>query len=149
MRRVILILLPVLCFSCEKESPEIFDLPVCQSIVLDDNWYRDSALPSDPCNILGGEITGDCLKIRVSYGGGCKEHGFTLYYEHLPILSQYSGSLLLSHNANGDLCKALITEDLYFDLSSVRDTSMTMVRLMLRSNVADTDDYLLIDYYYQ
>ena len=125
------------------------DLPVCQPIVQDEIAYKDNAPPSDPFNILSGEITGDCLKIRVNYEGGCEEHDFTLSYEHLPILSQYSGSLLLSHNANGDLCEALITEDLYFDLTSVQDTSMNMVRLMLRPNVADTDDYLLIDYFYQ
>jgi len=124
------------------------DLPVCQSIIIEKDEYSANVLFSDPFNILAGDITDDCLRIHVSYGGGCEKHSFSLNYEDLPILSQYSGSLLLSHNANGDLCEALITEYLYFDLTSVQNTSMNMVRLMLQSNVADSDDYLLIDYYY-
>ena len=149
MRRTILLLFILLCYSCEKEPADIQDLPVCQSIILEDLLHSNSMLPSDPFNIMSGEITDDCLKIEVSYGGGCKEHDFSLYYEHLPPLSPYSGSLLLSHDAKGDLCEALITETLYFDLTAVQDTARNMVRLMLHLNITDSDDYLMIDYYYQ
>jgi len=149
MRRTILLLFILLCYSCERELADIQDLPVCQSIISENIMYGDSMLPSDPFNILSGEIIDDCLKIKVSYGGGCEKHDFSLYYEHLPQLSAYSGSLLLSHDANGDLCEALINEFLYFDLTGVQDTARTMVRLMLHLNVTDSEDYLLIDYYYQ
>jgi len=103
----------------------------------------------DPFEIISGEISEDCLKIDVRYGGGCKDHDFVLYYEPLRDFSAYSGLLLLSHDADGDLCEALITESLYFDLTSVQDTSTAMVRLRLQPDIEGSEDYLLIDYYYQ
>ena len=150
MKRTTVLVLALLCFSCEQEKEDIYELPVCQEIVQSDTYIGNGLdmLSSDPFRILGGEIIDDCLKINVSYGGGCTEHEFTLYYEDLPQFSEYSGILLLVHDANGDLCKSLIRESVYFDLTGVRDTAMNMVRLMLRPNVADSDDYLMVDYYY-
>jgi hypothetical protein len=151
MKSTSVIVLALLCFSCEQEKGGIYELPVCQAIVQSDMYQGNGPdmLSADPFEILGGEIIGDCLEIRVSFGGGCREHEFTLYYKDLPQMSEYSGSLLLVHDASGDLCEVLTRESLYFDLTGARDTARNMVRLMLRPNVADSDDYLLIDYYYQ
>lgn len=81
-----------------------------------------SSWPTDPLDFLEVGFTGDTLVATVSYGGGCREHEFALviadlFRESHPV--QTSG--LLSHDARGDLCRALITRTLRFDLSPLRD----------------------------
>ena len=66
-------------------------------------------------------ITDDTLNISVSYSGGCEDHQFTLvvsdtFLESFPVQLHAS----LAHNANGDLCKAWLTEDYHFDLTPIK-----------------------------
>ena len=66
-------------------------------------------------------ITDDTLTINVSYGGGCKTHQFTLiaseaFLESFPVQLPIS----IAHNANGDLCRAWLTEDYHFDLTPIK-----------------------------
>ncbi len=66
-------------------------------------------------------ITGDTLKVNVSYGGGCEVHQFTLvasnvFLESFPVQLRAT----LAHNANGDLCRAWLTEDYHFDLTPIK-----------------------------
>ena len=67
-------------------------------------------------------IVGDALMLNVSYGGGCSMHRFTLvasetFMESSPVQL----AVLLAHDANGDACKAWLTEDYRFDLRVIRD----------------------------
>ena len=75
-------------------------------------------LPMDPYNIQEARIdeAGD-LALTVQYGGGCREHDFTLcwdgrFMESFPIQVR----LVLHHDANDDMCRALPTEVRTFDL---------------------------------
>lgn len=66
-------------------------------------------------------ITGDTLKINVSYGGGCESHQFTLvasesFLESFPVQLRVS----LAHNANDDLCRAWLREDYHFNLTPIK-----------------------------
>jgi hypothetical protein len=66
-------------------------------------------------------ITDDILTINVSYGGGCQTHRFTLiasdsFLESFPVQLR----ITLAHNANGDLCRAWLTEDYHFDLTPIK-----------------------------
>ena len=66
-------------------------------------------------------VTNDTLILNVSFGGGCKTHQFTLvasesFLESFPVQLHIS----LAHNANGDLCRAWLTEDLQFDLTPIK-----------------------------
>ena len=65
--------------------------------------------------------TADTLNINVSYTGGCETHAFTLvaepmFLESFPVQLRVS----IAHNANGDTCQALITEDHQFDLTPIK-----------------------------
>ncbi len=67
-------------------------------------------------------MSGDTLILNVAYSGGCKEHEFSLFAstdfaESYPV----QASIYLSHNSNDDRCKALIKEDLRFNLSILKD----------------------------
>jgi hypothetical protein len=60
------------------------------------------------------------LSIMVTYFGGCKKHSFQLFgfrkTENKILLS-------LEHNSNGDICKKIIREKLYFDLTPINNLS--------------------------
>lgn len=63
---------------------------------------------------------GDILKINLSYSGGCSYHGFEviwngIVYTEDPCLV----NLIISHDANGDLCEAYVTETIDVNLKEL------------------------------
>lgn len=77
---------------------------------------------SDPYSILNAVIDGDMLRLTVRYSGGCNEHGFNLMGPlTIPAGDPTDVTLLLHHNAKGDACEALITRDLVFDLTPLKE----------------------------
>ena len=66
-------------------------------------------------------ITDDTLTLNVSYSGGCATHEFTLiaadsFVESSPVEMDIS----VRHNANGDRCRSIITEDRCFNLTPIK-----------------------------
>ena len=83
-------------------------------------WGRDRYV----IETRGGDapvIAGDTLAITVSYSGGCEDHEFTLvasdaFAESYPVQLEVS----LAHEANGDRCRAYLTETYGFDLTPIK-----------------------------
>jgi hypothetical protein len=74
----------------------------------------------DPLTIGGVGVSVNTLRIAVEYGGGCKEHFFNLIIDSSLFVSEPAQvNLWLSHDANGDACKALVHDTLLFDLTSL------------------------------
>ena len=85
-------------------------------------WLSPFLLQRDPFTLGGISIEGDELTLQVSYGGGCREHGFKLYMQ--PVFAESNpvrANLYVSHNGNGDACEALISEALTFDLRKIAE----------------------------
>lgn len=81
----------------------------------------NSELYFDPAIVVDAAIAKDVLHIITRYGGGCKEHDFELYWNGLFMESNpVQVNLQLSHHSNNDMCRALITENLYFDLALLK-----------------------------
>ena len=81
-------------------------------------------LKRDPFFLKGAKITdNDILSIIVSYTGGCKKHDFIL--AAVPIFAtnaeNHQIDIILSHQNNADMCKKIVTESLYFDLSPLKE----------------------------
>jgi hypothetical protein len=77
--------------------------------------------PQDPYSMLDASVAGDVLRVRVQYGGGCNPHEFQVvawngWMESYPVQVR----VFLSHDAFGDQCRALITEERYFDLDPLK-----------------------------
>lgn len=77
--------------------------------------------PSDQVTIQGFTIRGDSLELAVTFGGGCRDHAFTLlsdaaWMESYPV----QVGVKLAHDANGDNCKALLSRVLRFDLTPLK-----------------------------
>lgn len=76
----------------------------------------------DAVNAAQARIEGDVLHVQVQFGGGCRDHRFALYredafLESLPVQLR----LHLSHDAQGDNCRALLSRELAFDLTPVKE----------------------------
>jgi hypothetical protein len=99
-----------------------------------------SDLPMDAYSIQEARVDEDGrLSMLVQYGGGCREHEFTLcwdgkFLESFPVQTW----LVLHHDGNGDMCRALPTETLVFDLKELEkgyrkayreDSGQIMLRL--------------------
>lgn len=98
----------------------------------------------DPFNILSTEINGDVLKISVEYGGGCKEHEFKMNWTGAWMKSKPPKvNLWLEHQSNEDNCRALIRENLSFDLKSIQSSSSKSVLIIVNG---DDDKNILYTY---
>jgi len=120
----------------------------CVPIIPIESKMLSSTLPSDPFTIEDADIEDHCLKLSVTYGGGCKIHEFIMIYTPALNFCDYGGKLTLSHNAHGDMCEALVTDTLSFDLISVQEDGANAIRLVLEKEGDVTDYQLIIDYYY-
>ena len=102
--------------SCEKESNSINSCSdVIQNVNLED-------FPMDLYGVNEIVLDGNKLFVNVNYGGGCEDHIFYLvmepnFWSGIPPVYYY---FYLSHDANNDLCEALIIEhSLCFDISEL------------------------------
>lgn len=76
------------------------------------------SLARDPIYLNDAFIDGNCLQIELSYSGGCKDHTIDLALMH-PWIDGSSSipTFEIKHDANGDMCEALFTKQMRFDLS--------------------------------
>jgi len=107
------LVLPILVASCQRTAT-VEDSPSASKEA------PVSSRASDPFDLLGASIEGDSMMIDVRYGGGCQEHVFAL--DAGPMLKSLPPKQLLSisHDANGDNCRALFTKTIAFDLVPYR-----------------------------
>jgi len=79
-------------------------------------------------------VTGDTLRAIVSYSGGCAKHEFTLEKSGFMMKSlPPKQPLRIVHRSEGDPCRALIREELSFDLNSYRGTPDGVTVLILEN----------------
>jgi hypothetical protein len=109
-------------------APSIKDVQILTPTRDPINWH-------DMVSIKNVAVVNNLLQIDVSYGGGCGTHEFILYADSIlmagnpPILN-----FTLLHNANGDACKALITESLIFNLYPIEKIHRAAAPLKVRLN---------------
>lgn len=109
--------------SCNRGTPAeiIFVEELDCAPFIDLNYSNIDSLAHDPIYIHEAFVDGDCLQIKLSYSGGCKQHTIDLA-RMLPSESDNSNipTFEISHNANGDMCEAYFTKELRFDLTPLK-----------------------------
>ena len=105
---------------------------------------------TDRYTINAATLQGDTLTVNVSYSGGCETHEFTLvaeerFLESFPVQLRVS----LAHNANGDRCKAWITEAYHFDLTPLKEVYQKGYRTDTGAIVLRLKDAPPSDLYYE
>jgi hypothetical protein len=75
----------------------------------------------DPFTLQNASLEGCLLTVDVSYGGGCEEHEFELFMSPSVFGESFpaQANLWLKHNANGDICRAVVSDKLEFDITAV------------------------------
>jgi len=81
---------------------------------------------SDLFTVEATNISGDCLELDVSYGGGCTQHTFTScwdesFAESNPVLAW----LWIDHDAMNDPCDGILQDTWTLDLSALKQAWQT------------------------
>jgi hypothetical protein len=93
-------------------------------VLLFDNESHAKKMKMDSYNLIEAKLTEkDILSAVVSYSGGCEKHEFTL--AAVPSFTNTGSNpqtkLVLGHESNGDMCKKIVKETLYFDLKPIKE----------------------------
>ena len=92
------------------------------------------ALPkSDPYRLQEVQLDGDVLSVVLSHSGGCAAHDYALWATPVTLRSEPPQKVLaLTHDGHGDMCEALITQEVHFDLTLLRKIHPELERLVVR-----------------
>ncbi|KPL19374.1 MAG: hypothetical protein AMJ92_03580 [candidate division Zixibacteria bacterium SM23_81] len=131
MRRLLAYLLVTLLLAvagCQHSNPVKGPSPAAKEIILFDD-HNAITLATDAATIEEASLQRDFLRLQVAYGGGCRKHDFKLYgstsfMESYPVQTK----IYLSHDAHGDRCKALVRDEMIFDLSPLKQAYRYMYR---------------------
>ncbi len=86
------------------------------------NGSDTSIIEKDLLNVNGVEIDSDLLAFNISYSGGCREHKIELYgLKEIAESNPAQVTLMLSHNADNDMCEAYLTQKILFDLTALKN----------------------------
>ena len=109
--------------SCNRGTPAeiIFVEELNCAPFIDLNSTNPDSLAHDPVYLQEAFVDGDCLQIKISYSGGCKEHTINLVLIQPSATNDLTIPVFeISHNANGDMCEAYFTKELRFDLTPLK-----------------------------
>ncbi len=127
-------------YSMSENQPSSEMSNKVQPMVIDRNYSWPGS--TDPFTMLSQRTSGDTLFLKVQYGGGCKEHVFTMNTQLMWMKSLPPQlNLWLEHESNDDLCRALITKELAFDLKGVRSPTGNKVSLIINNDREKTVAY--------
>ena len=156
---IIALLLTGVMFQCQESANN--PGPVAEksnlTIIREAQAYADALAlldvseGSDPFVLKSVKINRDSLtmSINVSYAGGCDKHQFSLIWpDGIILIYPPNFSVILNHDANGDMCEAWLSETLVIDLKDnslrlsdqeIRDMTVTVINGSNPSEQVQTD----------
>lgn len=119
MRKLLILLfISFIIFSCKtttKVSNSDETENICESMTYTVQQLKD--LTTDYYTIDTLFISDNCLNIWVSYGGGCGDADFTLFYNNKVMRSMPPQTTLHLQLIDNDPCRAIVQQKLYYNLS--------------------------------
>ena len=96
--------------------------PVAGKVVVDESGTRGTVRwGQDSYQLAAAAVQDDTLAVTLSYGGGCREHEFTLVLSNaFKMTDPVRLAATLAHDADGDPCEAWLTTDVVFDLAPLK-----------------------------
>jgi len=106
---------------CSPSGVEPVPTASCPAVKITD--VLADSLRLDGFDLKAISINADTLFIEIAHGGGCKPHDYALFMSPSVFAESFpvQACLYLRHNANGDLCKALLQQKTCFDLRPVAE----------------------------
>ena len=89
-----------------------------RDIIIGESYYQDA--PKDPVTVNKVRLYKNIIHFNISYSGECRKHEFQLISSSFMESAPVQINVLLSHEDNDDPCDMWITENLGFDLSSLK-----------------------------
>jgi len=126
-------------YNIELRVAKITESDIQPVLLIDPNY--SGIIRRDAVNASDITLSNDRLNLRVEYGGGCRDHLIELFaVKEITGANPARITLHLSHFADGDLCKALITRQMKFDLTLLKSFLMNKYNIRDRVilNVLDT-----------
>jgi hypothetical protein len=110
---------------------------------------RCTGAPATDAFSLGNVSSeGDELLVRVTTGGGCAAHSFSACWDgELIDTSPQTIVVLMSHDAHGDPCDALLSHDLRIDLAPILESVGRPIRVSVQgetAHIAGTEGFTVI-----
>ena len=147
MKQAFLYLFLISCFfqsACKDQVVE--NQATCRKYV-ELNYSNYNSLRTDQVSLISATVDGDCLMLTLQYSGGCEDHQIDL-----ALIQPECGTLPLPpptfeirHNANNDVCKALVTKKYSFDVSGIRESGKSKTDFVLNtrnaSGIMSTNTY--------
>ncbi len=97
---------------------------------------------TSPFQLLSTECIGDTLILEVQYGGGCETHDWKLSTNRLWLKTMPPKmNLHLEHDSHNDMCRALITEKLYFNLAPLKYPSQNQSNFIVNNDHTKVVEY--------
>ncbi len=109
--------------SCDRGIPaEVVFIEELNCASYVDLYFSNyDSLARDPVFLHEAFVDEDCLQIKISYSGGCKQHTIDLARMHPWIPGSSTVPVFeIRHNANDDMCEAYFTREFRFDLSPLK-----------------------------
>lgn len=122
LQRFLILTIACLLVSCRNGSTDgIAPNAFSDGLVTVVGNVDDPAWPRDAVTVDSATVSGDTLHLLVRYGGGCRTHRFALllgkaFMESHPVQVH----VRLAHDADGDMCRALLSKTLSFDLTPLK-----------------------------
>lgn len=119
IRIAALVMTPCLLVACNSSpstpvgDPDMLRIQIAASA---------DELRADPATIDSAAIAGDVLQLHLTHGGGCRTHVFGLHTSGVFLESEpVQVPVQLSHDADNDMCRALVRPVVRFDLTALRE----------------------------
>ena len=130
----------LILFGCYDTSLDATDTFVENHLNYLDQSFDDLGIPNDPFRMIAVTPTSDRFwRVIVEYSGGCESHSFYTWWDDA-WSEEGQVRFFLTHNANGDLCEAVVRDTLELDMNQVFSADIpdtTIIRIMNASNQAD------------
>ena len=121
MYRAIAVVCFVLLVACGKDPSGSAPNAMADGAVNVVSDVSSPAWPSDPLTIQSATIAGDVLQATVRFGGGCARHRIALLISDVFMESHpVQVHARLAHDGGGDMCDALLTRTLTFNLTPLK-----------------------------
>ncbi len=101
----------------------------CGSAITDLYAHNYDSLANDPVHLHEVAVDGDCLYLKLSFSGGCRNHKIELARIHLDHNENEIPVLEIRHDAKGDMCEAWLTQEIQFDLTPLKEDGILQFQL--------------------
>lgn len=121
-----------------QSSPEFIKLKengMVQTLIIEDNFNVSKIEEADlRFSILEAKQDGHGLWVKVQYGGGCVDPHIFELKSNGEIDNRGNITFGLLHKTHDDLCKALLTKELLFDISKITMFNQNKIKSITVNN---------------